>query len=106
MVPLRRPLGTFHQQLCRHRDNVTAEQYIESYLQCLPEEHVNGSPEEFYSLVPARVQQRRKVLLQDRENHLQCDWHGGELIRAIRWSDQSVVAHEAATVTIYVYGQQ
>ncbi len=30
-----------------------------------------------------------------REDHLQCDWHGGELIRTIRWSGQGLVAHEA-----------
>ncbi len=47
----------FHQQLRRHRDIVTAKQNIE-YTYCFfPEEHVDGSPEEFYSLVPARVQQ-------------------------------------------------
>ena len=27
-----RPLGTFHQQLCRHREIVTAKENIESYL--------------------------------------------------------------------------
>ena len=28
----------------------------------IPEEHVDGSPEELYSLVPARVQQGKNVL--------------------------------------------
>ena len=32
VAPFRRPLGTFYQQLCRHRDIVTANQNIESYL--------------------------------------------------------------------------
>jgi hypothetical protein len=31
-APFRRPLGTFHQQLCHQRDIVTAKQNIESYL--------------------------------------------------------------------------
>ncbi len=60
-----------------------------------PEEHVNGSSEEFCSLVPARVQQRRRTLLQGREGKLRRDWHGCEPIREIRWSSQGVVAHKA-----------
>ncbi len=32
VAPFRRPLGTFHQQLCHHRDIVTAKQNIKSYL--------------------------------------------------------------------------
>ena len=32
VAPFRRPLGTFHQQLCRHRDIVTATQNTESYV--------------------------------------------------------------------------
>ena len=50
---------TFHQQLCRHRDIVTRDgkQNIESLTVYFPEEHVDGSPEELCSLVPARVQQ-------------------------------------------------
>ena len=32
VAPFRRPLGTFHQQLHRHRGIVTAKQNIESYL--------------------------------------------------------------------------
>ncbi len=39
------------------RSIVTAKQNIESYLLLSPEEHVDGSPEELCSLVPARVQQ-------------------------------------------------
>ncbi len=58
VATFRRPLGTFHPQLCRHRDIVTAKQNIESSLLFFPpEEHVDGSPEEVCSLVPARVQQ-------------------------------------------------
>ncbi len=32
VAPFRQPLSTCHQQLCRHRDIVTANQSIESYL--------------------------------------------------------------------------
>jgi hypothetical protein len=55
--PSRRLLGTCHQQLCRHRDIETAKQ-TSSHTYCFfLEEHVDGSPEELCSLVPARVQQ-------------------------------------------------
>ncbi len=50
VAPFCRTLGTFHRQLRRHRDIVTAKQNIEST-------YVDGSPEDFCSLVPARVQQ-------------------------------------------------
>ena len=91
--PFRRPLGTFPPQLFRHRDIVTAKQNIEStYVLYFPEEHDSGSPEELCFLVPAFVQQFRKIPLQGRENNLQCDRHGGKPIRAIRWSGQGAVA--------------
>ncbi len=58
VAPLRRPLGTFHQQLCRHRDIVTANPKQRAILTaCFPEEQVDGSPEEAGSLVTTRVQQ-------------------------------------------------
>ncbi len=58
MAPFSRPLGTVHQQLRRHRAIVTAnKQIIESKVTVFFEEHVDGYPEELYSLVPARVHQ-------------------------------------------------
>ncbi len=57
VAPFRLPLGTVYQQLRRHRAIVTAKKNIESKLTVFFEEHVDGSPEEFYSHVPARVQQ-------------------------------------------------
>ena len=36
-----RPLGTFYQQLCLHRDIVTASKNTESYLLFFFEEHVD-----------------------------------------------------------------
>ncbi len=77
----------------RHRDGKAKHRVILTV--CFPEEHVDGSPEEFCSLVPACVQRRRKILLQGRGNHLKCDWHGGDPIRTTRSSGQGVVAHEA-----------
>jgi hypothetical protein len=83
----------FPPQLFRHRDIVTAKQNIEStYVLYFPEEHDSGSPEELCFLVPAFVQQFRKIPLQGRENNLQCDRHGGKPIRAIRWSGQGAAA--------------
>jgi hypothetical protein len=55
VVLFRRPLGTFHQQLCRYRDIVTAKQKIEPTKCFFPQ--IERPPEEFCSLVPALVQQ-------------------------------------------------
>ncbi len=58
VAPFRQPLGTFHQQLCRHREIVTAKKNIEYTYYCVfRREHVHGSSEELCSLVPTRVQQ-------------------------------------------------
>ncbi len=58
VATVRRPLGTFHQLHCRHRDIATAKQNIESYLLLVfSAERVDGFPEELCSLVPARVRQ-------------------------------------------------
>ncbi len=83
MAPFRRPLGTFHQQLRRPCGIVTAKQNIGSTYFFL-EEQFDGSPEELFSLVPVRVQQRRKKLLQGWKYHLQCDRHVSEPIMTTR----------------------
>jgi hypothetical protein len=50
-------LALFHQQIRHHCDIVTVKRKMESTYCFFSEEHVDGSPEESCSLVPARVQQ-------------------------------------------------
>ncbi len=96
VAPLRRPLGAFHQLLCRHRSIMTAKQNIESYLLLIfPKSTLMVLLRSSAPLFQLVFNNERRFFLQGRENQFQGDWYGGEHIRAMRWSGHGFVARDA-----------